>query len=55
MVKRVRIGGSTAEKSEMPGFIKPQLAVPKSKAPAGLKPADSSGTGKRPENRLGHQ
>jgi hypothetical protein len=31
MVKRVRIGGSTAEKSEMPGFIKPQLAVPKSK------------------------
>jgi len=31
MVKRVRIGGSTAEKSEMPGFIKPQFAFLKAK------------------------
>jgi bifunctional non-homologous end joining protein LigD len=35
MAKRVRTSGSAAEKSEMPGFIKPQLATLKSKAPAG--------------------
>ena len=34
MVKRVRIGGSSAEKSEMPGFIKPQLAFLKAKGEA---------------------
>jgi bifunctional non-homologous end joining protein LigD len=33
MVKRVRRGVVAAEKSEMPGFIKPQLATLKSKAP----------------------
>jgi bifunctional non-homologous end joining protein LigD len=36
MAKRVRTGGGSAEKSEMPGFIKPQLATLKSKAPVGL-------------------
>jgi bifunctional non-homologous end joining protein LigD len=36
MVKRVRRGVvAAAEKSEMPGFIKPQLATLKSKAPVG--------------------
>src|SRR3984885_7293522 len=35
MAKRVRTGGLSAEKSEMPGFIKPQLATLKSKAPKG--------------------
>jgi ATP-dependent DNA ligase len=35
MVKRVRKGVSAAEKSEMPGFIKPQLATLKSKPPVG--------------------
>jgi bifunctional non-homologous end joining protein LigD len=35
MAKRVRIVGSAAEKSEMPGFIKPQLATLKAKAPSG--------------------
>jgi bifunctional non-homologous end joining protein LigD len=35
MAKRVRTSGSAAEKSEVPGFIKPQLATLKSKAPAG--------------------
>jgi bifunctional non-homologous end joining protein LigD len=35
MAKRVRIGGSAAEKSEMPGFIKPQLATLKARAPTG--------------------
>jgi bifunctional non-homologous end joining protein LigD len=34
MVKRVR-NGTAAEKSEMPGFIKPQLATLKAKAPVG--------------------
>jgi bifunctional non-homologous end joining protein LigD len=34
MVKRVRMG-VTAEKSEMPGFIKPQLATLKARAPTG--------------------
>src|ERR1700730_5922028 len=35
MVKRVGRGIAAAEKSEMPGFIKPQLATLKSKAPVG--------------------
>jgi len=35
MVKRVRRGVAAAEKSEMPGFIKPQLATLRSKAPVG--------------------
>jgi hypothetical protein len=35
MVKRVGRGIAAAEKSEMPGFIKPQLAILKAKAPAG--------------------
>src|ERR1700684_3019219 len=35
MAKRVRTGGLSAEKSEMPGFIKPQLALLKAKAPVG--------------------
>jgi ATP-dependent DNA ligase len=35
MAKRVRTSGSAAEKSEMPGFIKPQLATLKTKAPKG--------------------
>jgi bifunctional non-homologous end joining protein LigD len=35
MVKRARRGVVAAEKSEMPGFIKPQLATLKSKAPVG--------------------
>jgi bifunctional non-homologous end joining protein LigD len=35
MAKRVRTGGSAAEKSEMPGFIKPQLATLKASAPKG--------------------
>jgi bifunctional non-homologous end joining protein LigD len=35
MVKRVRRGVVGAEKSEMPKFIKPQLATLKSKAPVG--------------------
>jgi bifunctional non-homologous end joining protein LigD len=35
MAKRVRSVGSAAEQSEMPGFITPQLAAFKSKAPAG--------------------
>ena len=35
MVKRVRTGRSSAEKSEMPGFIKPQLATLKTTAPKG--------------------
>jgi hypothetical protein len=33
MAKPVRTGGASAEKSEMPGFINPQLATPKPKAP----------------------
>jgi hypothetical protein len=35
MAVRVRRNGVAAEKSEMPGFIKPQLATLKSKAPQG--------------------
>jgi bifunctional non-homologous end joining protein LigD len=35
MAKRVRTGGLSAEKSEMPGFIKPQLATLRAKAPKG--------------------
>jgi bifunctional non-homologous end joining protein LigD len=35
MVKRVRRDVAAAEKSEMPGFIKPQLPTLKSKAPVG--------------------
>jgi bifunctional non-homologous end joining protein LigD len=35
MVKLVRRAGVIAEQSEMPGFIKPQLATLKSKAPVG--------------------
>src|ERR1700723_1659241 len=35
MAKRVRTGRSSAEKSEMPGFIKPQLATLKARAPQG--------------------
>jgi bifunctional non-homologous end joining protein LigD len=35
MVKRVRRGVAAAGKPEMPGFIKPQLATLKSKAPVG--------------------
>jgi bifunctional non-homologous end joining protein LigD len=35
MAKRLRTGGLLAEKSEMPGFIKPQLATLKSRAPQG--------------------
>jgi len=35
MAKRVRTGRASAEKSEMPGFIKPQLATLKAKAPVG--------------------
>jgi len=35
MAKRVRTGRSSAEKSEMPGFIKPQLATLKTRAPKG--------------------
>jgi bifunctional non-homologous end joining protein LigD len=35
MAKRVRTGRSSAEKSEMPGFIKPQLATRKTRAPKG--------------------
>jgi bifunctional non-homologous end joining protein LigD len=35
MGKRVRTGGLSAEKSEMPGFIKPQLATLKARAPKG--------------------
>jgi bifunctional non-homologous end joining protein LigD len=35
MAKRVRTGGSMAEKSEMPGFIKPQLATLRATAPRG--------------------
>lgn len=35
MVKRLRKSVSAAEQSEMPGFIKPQLATLKSKAPQG--------------------
>jgi bifunctional non-homologous end joining protein LigD len=35
MVNRVRRDVAAAEKSEMPGFIKPQLATLKSKAPVG--------------------
>jgi bifunctional non-homologous end joining protein LigD len=35
MAKRVRTGAVSAEKSEMPGFIKPQLATLRSKAPVG--------------------
>ena len=35
MVKRVRSGVSAAEKSEMPGFIKPQLATLRARAPKG--------------------
>jgi hypothetical protein len=33
MAKSVRTDGASAEKSEMPGFIKPQLATLKPKAP----------------------
>ena len=35
MAKRVRRVRSVAEKSEMPGFIKPQLATLRPKAPKG--------------------
>jgi bifunctional non-homologous end joining protein LigD len=35
MAKRVRTGGLSAEKSEMPGFIKPQHATLRAKAPKG--------------------
>ena len=35
MANRVRTGGLSAEKSEMPGFIKPQLATLKARAPSG--------------------
>jgi bifunctional non-homologous end joining protein LigD len=35
MVKRVSRDAAAVEKSEMPGFIKPQLAILKSKAPVG--------------------
>jgi ATP-dependent DNA ligase len=35
MAKRVRTGGLSAEKSEMPGFIKPQLATLRARAPKG--------------------
>jgi hypothetical protein len=35
MVELVRKGVTAAEKSEMPGFIKPQLATLKAKAPSG--------------------
>jgi hypothetical protein len=35
MARRVRTGGLSAEKSEMPGFIKPQLATLKARAPKG--------------------
>jgi bifunctional non-homologous end joining protein LigD len=35
MARRVRTGGLSAEKSEMPGFIKPQLATLKARAPRG--------------------
>jgi bifunctional non-homologous end joining protein LigD len=35
MAKRVRMGGLSAEKSEMPGFIRPQLATLKTRAPKG--------------------
>jgi bifunctional non-homologous end joining protein LigD len=35
MAKRVRASGVSAENSEMPGFIKPQLATLRSKAPVG--------------------
>jgi bifunctional non-homologous end joining protein LigD len=35
VAKRMRSGVAAAEKSEMPGFIKPQLATLKSKAPKG--------------------
>jgi bifunctional non-homologous end joining protein LigD len=35
MVKRVRRDVAAAEKSEMPGFIKPQLATLKANAPKG--------------------
>jgi bifunctional non-homologous end joining protein LigD len=35
MVKRVRRAGVIAEQSEMPGFIKPQLATLKTRAPSG--------------------
>jgi bifunctional non-homologous end joining protein LigD len=35
MAKRVRTGGISAEKSVIPGFLKPQLATLRSKAPVG--------------------
>lgn len=35
MAKRTRINPAAAEKSEMPGFIKPQLATLKATAPSG--------------------
>jgi ATP-dependent DNA ligase len=35
MAKRLRRGVAAAEKSEMPGFIKPQLATLKAKPPVG--------------------
>src|ERR1700690_2032833 len=35
MAKRARTGGLSAEKSEMPGFIKPQLATLRATVPRG--------------------
>src|ERR1700679_3121923 len=35
MAKRVRTGRSSAEKSEMPGFINPQLATLRARVPKG--------------------
>ena len=47
--KRTSMNPATAEKSEMPGFIKPQLATLKARAPSGSPPEPGREEGLHPQ------